>query len=461
MRRVRGGMATILVVDDESNIIKTMTGILQDEGHVVHSSADGKGALDFLRVNQVDLVFLDVWLPDIDGLEVLGRIKQMNTDAAVVMISGHGSIDIAVKSTKMGAFDFLEKPPSMERVLTTLANALEQLRLRRENIKLRREVMLEDEMIGESPQMEEIRRVIETAATTSARVFITGDNGTGKELVARAIFRKSKRSDKPFIKVNCAAIPDELIESELFGHEKGSFTGALGRRLGKFELANGGTIFLDEICDMSASAQAKVLRVLQEQQFERVGGSETLTVDVRVISATNIDVQKAIEEGRFREDLFYRLNVIPIRVPPLSERREDIPLLVRYFFERFLKEHGLGTKDISENGMRFFAELPWPGNIRELKNVVERVSIMVQKEIIDEEDVRKHLEARPGREQIVTGDISPLKSAREDFERAYIIRALIANDRNVTLTAKELGIERTNLHRKIKQLDIDLDDLGS
>jgi two-component system nitrogen regulation response regulator NtrX len=454
-------MATILVVDDESNIIKTMTGILQDEGHVVHSSADGKGALDFLRVNQVDLVFLDVWLPDIDGLEVLGRIKQMNTDAAVVMISGHGSIDIAVKSTKMGAFDFLEKPPSMERVLTTLANALEQLRLRRENIKLRREVMLEDEMIGESPQMEEIRRVIETAATTSARVFITGDNGTGKELVARAIFRKSKRSDKPFIKVNCAAIPDELIESELFGHEKGSFTGALGRRLGKFELANGGTIFLDEICDMSASAQAKVLRVLQEQQFERVGGSETLTVDVRVISATNIDVQKAIEEGRFREDLFYRLNVIPIRVPPLSERREDIPLLVRYFFERFLKEHGLGTKDISENGMRFFAELPWPGNIRELKNVVERVSIMVQKEIIDEEDVRKHLEARPGREQIVTGDISPLKSAREDFERAYIIRALIANDRNVTLTAKELGIERTNLHRKIKQLDIDLDDLGS
>jgi two-component system nitrogen regulation response regulator NtrX len=454
-------MATILVVDDESNIIKTMTGILQDEGHVVHSSADGKGALDFLRVNQVDLVFLDVWLPDIDGLEVLGRIKQMNTDAAVVMISGHGSIDIAVKSTKMGAFDFLEKPPSMERVLTTLANALEQLRLRRENIKLRREVMLEDEMIGESPQMEEIRRVIETAATTSARVFITGDNGTGKELVARAIFRKSKRSDRPFIKVNCAAIPDELIESELFGHEKGSFTGALGRRLGKFELANGGTIFLDEICDMSASAQAKVLRVLQEQQFERVGGSETLTVDVRVISATNIDVQKAIEEGRFREDLFYRLNVIPIRVPPLSERREDIPLLVRYFFERFLKEHGLGTKDISESGMRFLAELPWPGNIRELKNVVERVSIMVQKEIIDEEDVRKHLEARPGREQTVTGDISPLKSAREDFERAYIVRALIANDRNVTLTAKELGIERTNLHRKIKQLDIDLDDLGS
>ncbi len=461
MKRVRGGMATILVVDDESNIIKTMTGILQDEGHVVHSSADGKGALDFLRANQVDLVFLDVWLPDIDGLEVLGRIKQMNTDAAVVMISGHGSIDIAVKSTKMGAFDFLEKPPSMERVLTTLANALEQLRLRRENIKLRREVMLEDEMIGESPQMEEIRRVIETAATTSARVFITGDNGTGKELVARAIFRKSKRSDRPFIKVNCAAIPDELIESELFGHEKGSFTGALGRRLGKFELANGGTIFLDEICDMSASAQAKVLRVLQEQQFERVGGSETLTVDVRVISATNIDVQKAIEEGRFREDLFYRLNVIPIRVPPLSERREDIPLLVRYFFERFLKEHGLGTKDISESGMRFLSELPWPGNIRELKNVVERVSIMVQKEIIDEEDVRKHLEARPGREQIVTGDISPLKSAREDFERAYIIRALIANDRNVTLTAKELGIERTNLHRKIKQLDIDLDDLGS
>ncbi|RPI93105.1 MAG: sigma-54-dependent Fis family transcriptional regulator, partial [Spirochaetales bacterium] len=227
-------MATILVVDDESNIIKTMAGILQDEGHDVHSSADGKGALEFLSKNDVDLVFLDVWLPDIDGLEVLGRIKQMNTDAAVIMISGHGSIDIAVKSTKMGAFDFLEKPPSMERVLTTLANALEQLRLRRENIKLRREVMLEDEMIGESPQMEEIRRIIETAAATNARVFITGDNGTGKELVARAIFRRSRRSDKAFIKVNCAAIPDELIESELFGHAQGSFTGALGRRLRKF-----------------------------------------------------------------------------------------------------------------------------------------------------------------------------------------------------------------------------------
>ncbi len=454
-------MATILIVDDESNIIKTMTGILQDEGHVVHSSMDGKGALEFLGKNQVDLVFLDVWLPDIDGIEVLGRIKQMNTDAAVVMISGHGSIDIAVKSTKMGAFDFLEKPPSMERVLTTLANALEQLRLRRENIKLRREVMLEDEMIGESPQMGEIRRIIETAAATNARVFITGDNGTGKELVARAIFRRSKRSDRPFVKVNCAAIPDELIESELFGHEKGSFTGALGRRLGKFEQANGGTIFLDEICDMSASAQAKVLRVLQEQQFERVGGSETLTVDVRVISATNIDVQKAIEEGRFREDLFYRLNVIPLRVPPLSERREDIPFLVRYFFDRFLKEHGLGTKEISDAGMRFLCEHPWPGNIRELKNVVERVSIMVQKELIDEEDIRKNLEFRPGREQSAAGDISPLKSAREDFERDYIIRALAANDKNVTLTARELGVERTNLHRKIKQYDIDLDKLGS
>lgn len=454
-------MATILIVDDEINIIKTLTGILQDEGHIVHSSMDGKGALDFLSKNQVDLVILDVWLPDIDGIEVLGRIKRMNTDAAVIMISGHGSIDIAVKSTKMGAFDFLEKPPSMERVLTTLANALEQLRLRRENIKLRREVLQEDEMIGESPQIAEIRRIIQTAAATNARVFITGDNGTGKELVARAIFRTSKRSDRPFIKVNCAAIPDELIESELFGHEKGSFTGALGRRLGKFELANGGTIFLDEICDMSASAQAKVLRVLQEQQFERVGGNETITVDVRVISATNIDVQKAIEEGRFREDLFYRLNVIPIRVPSLSERRGDIPLLVRYFLDRFLKEHGLGTKDISEEGMRFLAERPWPGNIRELKNVIERVSIMVQKEVIDADDIRQNLEPRSERDQTVTGDISPLKSAREDFERQYIIRALIANDKNVTLTAKELGIERTNLHRKIKQFDIDLDKLGS
>ncbi|HDP79585.1 MAG TPA: sigma-54-dependent Fis family transcriptional regulator [Spirochaetes bacterium] len=452
-------MARILVVDDESNIIKTLSAILQDEGHIVYPGSTGKEALEFLRRNEVDLVFLDVWLPDIDGIEVLERIKQTSPDTAVIMISGHGSIDIAVKSTKIGAFDFLEKPPSIERILTSVNNALEQIRLRRENIKLRREAQQEDEMIGSSTTLKEIKQVIETAAATNARVFVTGENGTGKELVARAIFRRSKRSDKPFIKVNCAAIPDELIESELFGHEKGSFTGAVGRRLGKFELANGGTIFLDEVCDMSAGAQAKVLRVLQEQQFERVGGSETITVDVRVISATNIDVKKAIDEGRFREDLFYRLNVIPIHVPPLTERKDDISVLVGYFLEKFSEEHGLGAKEVTDEGMDFLRKQPWPGNVRELKNVIERLSIMVPGDTIGVDDIKKHIEDYDFRESF-SGGASSLKQAREDFEREFIIRALERNEKNITMAAKELGIERTNLHRKINQYGINLDKIN-
>ncbi len=453
-------MARILVVDDEPNIIKTISAILQDEGHIVYPAGGGRDALDFLKRNDVDVVFLDVWLPDIDGVALLEQINQIAPEISVIMISGHGSIDIAVKSTKLGAFDFLEKPPSMERIITSLNNALERIRLRRENIQLRREAQQEDEMLGNSPEIAEIRRVIDAAAATTARVFITGDNGTGKELVARSIFRKSKRSDRPFIKVNCAAIPGELIESELFGHEKGSFTGAVARRLGRFELAHGGTIFLDEVCDMSPSAQAKVLRVLQEQQFERVGGAETIHVDVRVISATNIDVKAAIDEGKFREDLFYRLNVIPIHVPPLAERRGDIPIITAYFLEKFLKEHGLGTKEISDGGMEYLVNQPWPGNIRQLKNIVERLCVMVQKEVIDTPDIKKHLESYEVKAPY-GGDVSSLKKAREDFEKEYIVRALVANDKNISLTAKDLGIERTNLHRKIKQYDIDVDKIGS
>ena len=295
---------------------------------------------------------LDVWLPDVDGIDLLERIKSLYQDMAVIMISGHGSIDIAVKSTKLGAYDFIQKPLAMERIITSVNNALEHMRLRKENIKLRKEFHLDDEMIGNSPKIEEIREIIETAAKTNARVFITGDSGTGKELVARAIYHRSKRLDRPFVKVNCAAIPNELIESELFGHEKGAFTGAINRRMGKFEIANKGTMFLDEVCDMSASAQSKVLRVLQENQFERVGGNETITVDVRVIAATNVDVKKAVEEGTFREDLFYRLNVIPIHMPSLSERMEDFPLLVNYFLERFSEEHGIGLKQIDDAGMK-------------------------------------------------------------------------------------------------------------
>ncbi|HPK44732.1 MAG TPA: sigma-54 dependent transcriptional regulator [Spirochaetota bacterium] len=451
-------MAKILVVDDEKNILNTMKAILQDEGHVVYTVQNGKDALQFVKSNECDVVFLDVWLPDIDGMEVLQQIKQLQNDIAVIMISGHGSIDIAVKSTRLGAFDFLEKPPSMERVITSLNNAIEQIQLKRENVILKKNITMEDEMIGNSIPMQEVKRIIDTAAATNARVFITGENGTGKELVARAIYRKSKRSDKPFIKVNCAAIPDELIESELFGHEKGSFTGALARRLGKFELADKGTIFLDEICDMSQSAQAKVLRVLQEQQFERVGGNDVITVDVRVIAATNVDVKEAIEQGRFREDLYYRLNVIPIYVPPLSERKDDIPLLVDYFLEKFAREHGLGVKQMSDSAMHFMANYAWPGNVRELKNVIERLTIMVPSEVIELDDIKKHIESYDYEDTIVK-DSSSLKKAREQFEKEYIIKALKQFDKNVSATAKSLGIERTNLHRKIRQYHINVDKL--
>jgi two-component system nitrogen regulation response regulator NtrX len=408
-----------------------------------------------LKKNEPDLIFLDVWLPDADGLQLLETIKKEKPDIAVIMISGHGSIDIAVKSTKIGAYDFLEKPPSLERVVTVVNNALESVRLRRENLKLRKESRFDDEMIGKSPLMEEIREIIDKAAATNARVFITGKNGTGKELIAKAIYRKSKRSDKPFIKVNCAAIPDELIESELFGHEKGAFTGAVARRIGKFEQADGGTLFLDEICDMSASAQAKVLRVLQEQELERVGGTETIKVDVRIISATNIDVKKAVEKNEFREDLYYRLNVIPIHIPSLSERKDDIPDLVCYFMKKFSEEHGIVEKRISAGGMDFLSHYTWPGNIRELKNLMERASIMIPSDEIGADDLKKYIEANESYQEIYMTDKSSLKLAKEDFEKKYIESALEKNKGNITLTAKDIGIERTNLHRKIKQYNIE------
>ncbi len=448
-------MAKILIVDDEINIIKTLSSILQDEDHVVFAYRNGAESMEFLRANDVDLAILDVWLPDVDGIDLLEQIKGQYPDTAIIMISGHGSIDIAVKSTKLGAYDFIQKPLSMERVLTSVNNALEHMRLRKENIKLRKEYRVDDEMIGNSPKIIEIREIIETAAKTNARVFISGDSGTGKELVARAIFHRSKRSDKSFVKVNCAAIPNELIESELFGHEEGAFTGAVNRRMGKFEVANKGTMFLDEICDMSASAQAKVLRVLQENQFERVGGNETITVDVRVIAATNMDVKKAVEEGNFREDLYYRLNVIPIHVPTLAERMDDFPLLVDYFLERFAEEHGLGLKQIDAEGMKELEKHSWPGNVRELKNVIERLSIMVPGESILRDDILKHMESYDY-DDFVTKDTSSLKKAREEFEKDYLIKVLKKNDKNITLTSRELGIERTNLHRKIKQYNINM-----
>lgn len=453
-------MARILLVDDEENIINTMGPILQDEGHVIFSGRTGEEGADFLKKNEVDLVILDVWLPDMDGIELLERIKKLYPGTAVIMISGHGSIDIAVKSTRVGAFDFLEKPPSLDRLVTSVNNALEHVRLKRENLKLKKMSFVDDEMIGESGQVTEIRDIIKRAAKTNARVLITGESGTGKELVAKAIYQLSNRSEKPFIKMNCAAIPDELIESELFGHEKGAFTGAAGKRIGKFELADGGTLFLDEVCDMSLSAQAKVLRVLQEQQFERVGGNQTITVDVRVIAATNIDIKEAIDQGRFREDLYYRLNVIPINMPRLTDRKEDLDVLINYFLERFSREHGTGDKVFTENAMNYLKRYPWPGNVRELKNIIERAVIMVSNEEIDESDLMKYLNPEVKDLPVtLTYNGLPLKDARDAFEREYIINALKFNNGNVSETARQLDIERTNLHRKIRQLNINADEL--
>lgn len=447
-------MAKVLIVDDEPNIIKVLSQILQDEEHIVYEADCGAVAQEFIAKNDIDLAFLDLWLPDIDGLELLKMIKTAQPEAAVVMISGHGSIDAAVKATKLGAYDFIEKPPTFDRIITVVRNALETTMLRRENRSLKESSAEEYDMIGTSPLMNTVRETIERAASTNARVFITGANGTGKELVAKAIFSRSKRKDRPFIKVNCAAIPDELIESELFGHEKGAFTGAVGRRIGRFEAANGGTLFLDEICDMSASAQAKVLRVLQESELERVGGNETIKVDVRIIAATNIDVEQAIAENLFREDLYYRLNVIPILLPPLSDRREDIPELVEFFLKLFTHEHGLGEKSVDSKGMNYLVNYPWPGNVRQLKNIIERVIIMVPKDVITDEDIIKYVEQADTFTDVTGSEKSSLKEAKEQFEKEFIEKVLRDNNMNVTAAAKELGIERTNLHRKIKQYNI-------
>jgi two-component system nitrogen regulation response regulator NtrX len=384
-------MTTILIVDDEINILKSVSGILSDEGYSVETAENLKDAENILKTVIIDLVIQDIWLPDGDGTDFISEIFKYQPDTAVIVLSGHGSIDAAIKSTRLGAFDFIEKPPSMDRVITSVANALERARLKKENIKLKKSIFHFDDMIGQSMVMGEIRDTIDSAASTNARVFITGDSGTGKELIARAIYMKSKRSDKPFIKVNCAAIPEELIESELFGHEKGSFTGAIKQRIGKFEQADGGTLFLDEICEMSLSAQSKVLRVLQEHELEKVGGTETIHVDVRVIAATNAKIKEVIDDGTFREDLYYRLNVIPIYAVPLRDRSDDIPLLCNYFIKKFSQEHGTGDKKLSDEAVKFMENFPWEGNVRELKNIIERLVVMVKDDEINIKDVQRYM----------------------------------------------------------------------
>jgi two-component system nitrogen regulation response regulator NtrX len=450
----------ILVVDDEKNIRSSLEGILKDEGYRVRGVPTGEELLKQVGQTVPDLVILDVWLPGMDGLQALTELKRLHPELPVIMISGHGTVETAVKAIKLGANDFIEKPLSLDKTVLTVRNALDRQRLELENRALRQTLEQRYEIVGDSPAIQALRAQIQSAAPSHGRVLIRGESGTGKELIARAIHRQSLRADRPFVEVNCAAIPDELIESELFGHEKGAFTGATTKRRGKFELGDGGTIFLDEVGDMSLKTQAKVLRVLQEQTFERVGGTETITVDVRVIAASNKALEEEIRMGNFREDLFYRLNVIPFEVPPLRERKGDIPLLADHFLHLFSQEYGKRQKSLSPEAMDLLVQHPWPGNVRELRNVIERMVIMVPQDIIRHFDVAPSLRVRPGaepeaeQEEAIEWD-GTLREARERFEREYILRRLAEGHWNITRTAERLGIERSNLHRKLKTYGIE------
>ncbi len=454
-------MSTLLVIDDEPGIRTVLSGIFEDEGYEVLTAADGFAGLAVLRDADIDLVILDVLLPNMGGIDVLKEIKKEHSDVEVIVISGHANIDIAVKAVKLGAFDFVEKPLSMEKIINLARNALRIEDLKRENKNLKNTLYVDDEMIGTSSSMNIIWDRIQQSAVSDAKILISGENGTGKELIAREIHRRSRRSLKPFIEVNCAAIPDTLIESELFGHEKGAFTGAVARRRGKFELADGGTLFLDEIADMSLSAQAKVLRAIQELKFERIGGEESISVDVRLVAATNKDIQEEIRKTRFREDLFFRLNVVPIEAPPLRERLADLPILVDYFMNKFRQANGSGRKIISKEGFRVLHDYPWPGNIRELKNFVERINIMVDEDEIPAETVLYYL-GENARTAAKNGWLDAfgemkLNDAKNEFEKTLIEEKLKANQYNISKTAEALGIYPSNLHGKIKKLGIHIE----
>jgi two-component system nitrogen regulation response regulator NtrX len=448
---------TILAVDDESAILQSLSGILSDEGFEVLTASNGYEALKIIEAESPDLVLLDIWMPGIDGIETLQEIKRTNPFLQVIIISGHGTIETAVKATKLGAHDFIEKPLSIEKIVVTINNALHFRQLEEENRFLRKKTLEKHSITGNSPTIRALKKQIAVAAPTNAWILITGENGTGKELVARTVHQMSHRADKPLIDVNCAAIPDELIESELFGHEKGAFTGATTKKRGKFEIANGGTIFLDEIGDMSFKTQAKILRILQEQKFERVGGTRTLTVDVRVIAASNKDLEEEIEKGTFRDDLYYRLNVIPIEVPPLRNRTDDIPLLVETFLKGFHKEGCGDLRTMTPEAIKHLQAYPWPGNVRELKNLVERMAIMTESKVIDAADI-PHSYKRKG--PVVPDDgmlgADSLKEAKKQFEMAYIMRKLSENANNISQTADSIGIERSHLHKKIKSFGLKL-----
>lgn len=453
----------ILIIDDEADIGLSLSGILSDDGHTVSVANTAQAGIKAVARELPDVCFLDVWLPDGDGVEVLEKIKNIAPDMAVILISGHATIETAVKSTKLGAFDFIEKPLSLDKVSLTVQNALRIKNLSSENQTLRNRVHKRYKLIGESPAIAEIKKTIEMVASKNSTVLITGENGTGKENVARLIHENSPRARKSFIDLNCAAIPEELIESELFGHQKGAFTGAVGLKRGKFEMAHGGTLFLDEIGDMSLKTQSKVLRVLQEQSFERIGGDESIIVDVRVIAATNKNLQEAIKQGGFREDLFYRLNVIPIELPPLRERAEDIIDLANHYLNLFCAENSPQKKVFSESTLKCLRKYSWPGNIRELKNIMERLSIMVRAEVIEPLHLPATLSGAATDNSLPETrlfHLENLKEARAEFERLYIHKKLDEHGGNISKTADAIGIERSHLHRKLKIHDSHSDSDG-
>jgi two-component system nitrogen regulation response regulator NtrX len=449
---------SILIVDDEPSIVQSLKGLLSDEGFEVMTAPNGYEALKLIESESPDLVLLDIWMPGIDGIETLKEIKANNPFVQVIIITGHGNIETAVKATKLGAFDLIEKPLSIDKVIVAINNALNFRRLEEENRYLRKKTLAKNSIDGSSASIIELKQKIAAVAPTDTWVLITGENGTGKELVARTVFQLGSRAEKPFVDVNCAAIPEELIESELFGHEKGAFTGATTKKRGKFEIANEGTIFLDEIGDMSLKTQAKILRVLQEQQFQRVGGSRVLKVDVRVIAATNKDLAREIEKGRFREDLYYRLNVVPLEVPTLRERKDDIPQLVDHFLDDCAVQNRTRRKTIDPGALDVLAAYHWPGNVRELKNLIERLVILVPGDHIKASDIPSSYRGQAAGSALPPKDtylsIDDFKQAKKTFEEIYIREKLKENDGNVSQTARRIGVGRSYLHKKLKQLNV-------
>ncbi|MBC8457358.1 MAG: sigma-54-dependent Fis family transcriptional regulator [Deltaproteobacteria bacterium] len=453
---------TILIVDDEENIRLSLGGLLTEEGYTVLTAANGEDAIQLIKAKDIDMVFLDVRMPGMNGLEVLKHIRKPKPELRVVMISAFGNTDTVVQAMRLGAYNFIDKPFSkpeeLERIFAVIQEIFQEYQLKQENRELRRRLDDKtDELIGQSPAMLQLLDEIERAAPTNGRVLISGENGTGKELVARLIHEKSLRADKPFVKVNCAAIPEDLIESELFGHERGAFTGATARRDGKFLQADGGMLFLDEIGDMSLATQAKVLRALQEGEIQRVGGRDVMQVEVRVIAATNKNLIEEIEARSFRDDLYYRLNVIPIEVPPLRERLEDISLLVSYFITRFCRENGKRTKHISDGAMQLLMTYHWPGNVRELKNILERLIIMIPDDVITPSDVQEALPIADTNITASTGD--SLRERVEEYEKQFVLQELHVSNGNIAQTARKLHVDRANLHRKLRNWGISREDM--